>query len=200
MNLHPIDKPFGQRYNDKELEQFIVFLILDRANLYETVCKAYDILAASGFVTRDDIRRASAEDIAACIRAAGHRFPNQSAKYIKEFGDNQIDLRLSTRDQLVDNIKGIGYKLASMFVRNTRGEKTAVIDVHIKAFLQNQGYDIKGMTYFQMEDAFFEIADSMGLNPTDLDLAVWDAYRKGGKKDETYACVENERNRRDGSY
>jgi thermostable 8-oxoguanine DNA glycosylase len=71
-----------------------------------------------------------------------------------------------------------------MFLRNTRGEKMAVIDVHIKTFLRSLGHDIDKMDYFQMEYAFFATAESMGVDPTDLDLAVWDAYRRGNKKGE----------------
>ena len=60
-----------------------------------------------------------------------------------EFSNNTINLRTATRDELVKNVKGIGYKLASMFLRNTRGEEYAVMDVHTKRYLKELGYDTK---------------------------------------------------------
>lgn len=177
MILHPIDRPDGE-YTEEELDRFMVFLLLDRANLYATVCKCFDILAGMKMVTRRQILGTQQADIEAALRAGGHRFPRQTAKAIKDFGYNQINLKTATREELVKGINGIGHKLASMFVRNTRKERVAVIDVHIKRFLQSQGWEIEKMSYYAMEQAFMGIADNLGVDPTSLDLIVWEAYRR----------------------
>ena len=186
-DLHPIDRIDPIR-NDGELEGLMVFCLLDRANLYETVCRCYNILEAYGLVTRRGIRLSTIEQIEMCLRSGGHRFPRQTAASIKAFGDNQIDLRVASRQELVDGIQGIGWKLASMFVRNTRGSEVAVIDVHIKNFLRRCGHEIDSMTYAQMEDLFMSMADSLGVSVIDLDLEIWNASRRGNKKG-----VEDER-------
>lgn len=181
-DLHPIDKP-GHPYTDEELEGFMVFCLLDRANLYETVCKCYNILEVSGLITRKGIQKSTVERIEICLRSGGHRFPKQTAASIKAFGDNFTDLRIASRQDLVDNIKGIGWKLASMFIRNTRGIGVAVLDVHIKNFLKRiyPEKDIDKTSYAELENLFMSIADSLGVSVIDLDLEIWNASRRGNK-------------------
>ena len=179
--MHPIDRIDMVR-TDEELEGLMIFCLLDRANLYETVCRCYNILEAYGLVTRKGIQVTAVEQIEMCLRSGGHRFPKQTAESIKAFGDNQIDLRVASRQDLVDNVKGIGWKLASMFVRNSRKEEVAVVDVHIKNFLRRCGYEIDKMTYSEIENLFMCLADSLGVSVIDLDLEIWNASRHGHQK------------------
>jgi len=173
-NLHPIDKPFG-KYTQEELEKFMVFCILDRAQPYKKVCDAFDALEKNGLIYRISLRNAEAEGIAKVLKATGYRFPNQTARFLHDFGSNPIDLQTSTRDELVKNILGIGMKLGSMFVRNTRHAKVAVIDIHIKRYLQEHG--VTATDYRGQEKAFLEIAEKLGRDPGELDLEIWEERR-----------------------
>src|SRR3989304_4425917 len=134
--LHNIDRPLeGSKYNDLELDEFMVFCILDTACPYEMVCKVFDALRESGMTTRKGIMHWREDMIEKTLKKAGYRFPKQHASRIKKFGYSSIDLRTATRKELVDDITGIGMKLASMFLRNTRGKDYAVIDVHTERWL-----------------------------------------------------------------
>lgn len=71
-------------------------------------------------------------------------------------------------------------KLASMFLRNTRGIKYAVLDVHTKRWLQKRGYG--NLSYEKLEQAFLNEARKMRKDPIKLDLEIWQKYRSGRKK------------------
>jgi thermostable 8-oxoguanine DNA glycosylase len=174
-NLHPIDRPNG-KYSDKELDKFLIFCMLDRAQPYAKVCKAFDALSKEGIVSRTVLEFTSVEEIASILKSTGYRFPNQTARFLHEFGKNQIDLKTATRDDLVKNIKGIGPKLASMFLRNTRGAVMAVLDIHTRRWMAEKGYDPK-MPYDKLEAAFIEEAKKLGKDPRTLDLEIWEERR-----------------------
>ena len=73
------------------------------------------------------------KQLAKKLKNLGHRFPNARARYIVEARKqkNLIKKILNqkneqeTREWLVKNIKGIGYKEASHFLRNTGFENIA---------------------------------------------------------------------------
>lgn len=184
MSLHQIDKPSGG-YTKKELDEFMVFCILDTAVSYEMVCKTFNGLRKNGMTTRRGIRKFRIRDIEGRLKHEGYRFPSQHAKRIKAFGDNPINLSTATRDELVKNVNGIGMKLASMFLRNTRGEEHAVLDVHTLRWLKkNYGFsdkEFKKMTYNEKEEYFKKASEFLGKTTTQLDLEIWEANRIGNR-------------------
>jgi N-glycosylase/DNA lyase len=164
-----------------DLDRMMVFCILDRAQPYEKVCKAFDTLSKANMTTRLGLLNHSYAEITAALKISGHRFPNQTAKFLKGFGESNIDLRIATRDELIQNLSGIGYKLASMFLRNTRGEEYAVLDVHVKRWLEERGFDPKAQ-YKDLEKVFCYLAKGMGKTPYELDMEIWQERRIGNKK------------------
>ena len=148
-----------KRYSDEDLERMMVFCLLDRAMSYEKVCAAFDYLDNVGLTIRESMKKFSFDKIEAHLKKAGMRFPRQTAGFLISFGWNTIDLRNSSREQLVEGIDGIGYKLASMFLRNTRGTNFAIIDVHIKRWLKENG--ILGKNYKKSEDNFIRKAKEL---------------------------------------
>jgi len=185
--LHNIDRPLeGSKYKALELDEFMVFCILDTACPYEMVCKAFDELKEMGMTTRKEIIKWREDMIENALRRAGYRFPKQHAGRIKKFGYSSIDLRTATREELVDNITGIGMKLASMFLRNTRGEEYAVIDVHTDRWLEKElrAFDQwkPRMSYEEKEKAFINLAKIIGKTPKELDLEIWQKMRIGNRK------------------
>ena len=147
---------------------------------YEKVCKAFDALDSIGLTSRPAIREVPLEAIVNALRGAGFRFPNQTGSFIKKFGDNPIDLNVATRDEIARSIPGIGMKLASMFLRNTRKENHAVIDVHIKRYLGERGLLTK--SYLQNEINLKNIAQQMGISVAELDFNIWEERRIGNRK------------------
>ncbi len=181
--LHQIDRPNGKYKKIVDLERFLVFCILDTACTYKMVCNTFDYLERFDMTTRKGIKNATEDKIRGVLQVAGYRFPSQHAKRIKAFGDNEIDLRKTSREELVKNVKGIGMKLASFFLRNTRDIEYAVLDVHTLRWLRaNHNFSDKiwkRMTY-QDKETFFRLdAERLGKGVMELDLEIWNKYRVG---------------------
>jgi N-glycosylase/DNA lyase len=80
----------------------------------------------------------SEKDIAKKLKKLGYRFPNTRAKYISEsiqcldfLKKIQSYNHENIRNWLINDVKGIGYKEASHFLRNIDFDNYAIIDFHI---------------------------------------------------------------------
>jgi thermostable 8-oxoguanine DNA glycosylase len=161
--------------NDSELERALIFCLIDKMMPYDKVCKTLKALEKNFCVTRNGIKEKTTAEISNILKSAGYRFPNKTAQFIKEFGDSNIDLRKASREELT-KIKGMGMKLASLFLRETRGEEVAVLDVHTLRWLKER--NLLGKTYVESEQNFANEAKKLKVSVRDLDLAIWEAYRK----------------------
>jgi len=117
------------------------------------------------------------KDLAKKLRILGHRFPNARAKYIAEARKHKNSLR-TDRQWLVRNIKGLGYKEASHFLRNIGHEDCAIIDFHIIDILVKHNIIQKPKTlnateYLKIEKKLKKLADELNLNLSELDLYLW---------------------------
>ena len=134
----------------------------------------------------------SKEEIASKLKEYGHRFPNARAEYIvdsKKCKEKLCEVikfhdKKALRDWIVNNIKGLGYKEASHFLRNIGFDDFAIIDFHIIDILEE--YCIisrpKTMTkskYFEIENKLRDLAEDTGLSLAELDLYLW--YLETGK-------------------
>ena len=127
------------------------------------------------------------------LKRLGHRYPNTRAKYIVKARKYKNSLKevISSfnvedelREWLVKNIKGIGYKEASHFLRNIGYTNFAIIDFHITDLLARYKLLEKPKTltkkeYFKIENLLREIAEKSNLNLAELDLYLW--YMETGK-------------------
>lgn len=130
----------------------------------------------------------------------GVRFCNNKSKYIVEVkkrfiknGEiniieplNQFEYNRDTRDWLVANIKGLGYKEASHFLRNIgMGQGLVILDRHILKNLVEYGAitdipkTISKKRYFEIEDKMLAFSKVVGIPPENLDLLFW--YKQTGK-------------------
>ena len=120
------------------------------------------------------------------LKAAKYRFYNKraaytvNARYIRKNIKKLIaeNDHFALREYLVDNIKGVGYKEASHFLRNIGIFDFAILDKHILKLMKDYGYinDIKLNTrkdYLEKEKIFNSIASVYGLMPGVLDLYLW---------------------------
>jgi len=128
------------------------------------------------------------EDICACIRRHGHRFHNNKAAYIVE-ARKHLDIKSDimriakssqqeAREYLVSNIKGLGYKEASHFLRNVGYFDLAILDRHILRLMREHGLigDYGALTpkkYIEIEKVFRSLAHELGMNAAELDLVMW---------------------------
>ncbi len=126
-------------------------------------------------------------ELANKLKELGHRFPNTRAKYIVEarkFAHNlkQILEKFldgkSARDWLVRNVKGLGMKEASHFLRNIGYPDVAIIDYHIIDLLVREGLIERPRTltkkkYLEIEKLLESIARKLGVSLGELDLYLW---------------------------
>ena len=125
-------------------------------------------------------------ELAKKLKGLGHRYPNARAKYIVEARRYKDSLKTiikqfnetELRDLLIKNIKGIGCKETSHFLRNIGYKNSAIIDFHIIDLLVR--YKIikrpKTLTktkYLEIENKLKEIAKKTNLNLAELDLYLW---------------------------
>ena len=127
------------------------------------------------------------DQLAKKLKELGHRFPSTRAKYIVEARKKigEIDKVLHSeltekekREWLAKNIKGLGYKEASHFLRNIGYKNLAIIDFHVVDVLVRYGLIKKPKTltkrkYLEIEDVLKKIADRVGLSLAELDLYLW---------------------------
>ena len=92
--------------------------------------------------------------------------------------------RNTIREWLVNNIKGIGYKEASHFLRNIGFDDYAIIDFHIIDILtrykiiEKPKY-LSKKKYLEIEEILRKIAKQTNLTLAELDLYLW--YMETGK-------------------
>jgi N-glycosylase/DNA lyase len=133
------------------------------------------------------------EELVNKFKEFGYRFPNIRAKYIIEARNYISELEsiinsnineMKLREWVVKNVKGIGYKEASHFLRNIGYKNLAIIDFHIVDLLVK--YDLiqkpKSMTkkkYLEIENVLKQIGREVSLDMAKLDLYLW--YKETGK-------------------
>jgi len=135
----------------------------------------------------------SVEDIRRMMVIAKVRFPKTKAKYISSMMEKFPDIvkvvntfgSKEARELLVKNIKGLGYKEASHFLRNTGRDDVAILDRHILRWLKGKGYldripkTLTRKKYMEVESIMEEIASEEKMRLSELDLHIW--YSKTGK-------------------
>ena len=123
----------------------------------------------------------------------GYRFPNVRSQYIFEAREKKEKLMEkiknlrnedNLRDWIVKNIKGIGYKEASHFLRNIGYMDYAIIDFHIIDLLVKHNLIEKPKTltkrkYLDIESILKSIGKKLNLTMGELDLYLW--YMETGK-------------------
>jgi N-glycosylase/DNA lyase len=125
------------------------------------------------------------------LKKEGHRFHPQRAEYIclaRKFLNIKDKLKgkddFSAREWIVKNIKGLGYKEASHFLRNVGYKHLAILDRHILAVMSKEKYISMPKTltrkrYLDIEKVFNQLAKQLKMSSAELDLYVW--YIKTGK-------------------
>ncbi|MEM4261060.1 MAG: N-glycosylase/DNA lyase [Candidatus Woesearchaeota archaeon] len=150
-------------------------------------------------IGRQGFRNYTFEKLREYIIKNKHRFHNNKAKYIvlarknkniKEIiisiiKKNDYENQLNAREWLVKNIKGLGYKEASHFLRNVGYFNLAILDRHILRLLHKNKI-IRGIPksltkskYLKIEKKFRELAKQLKMSESELDLYMW--YMKTGE-------------------
>jgi len=128
------------------------------------------------------------------------RFKNKKTSYIisarNQFLNNgKISIKsiikkfrnpMDAREWLIKNVKGIGYKEASHFLRNIGfGENFAILDRHILKNLKSLGVinsipkNLSRKKYIQVEEKMKKLSEKMNIPLSLLDLLLW--YKETGE-------------------
>ena len=140
----------------------------------------------------DKFLKISVEELAKKLKDLGHRYPNTRARYISKSANYNESLKENIcslkgdnlREWLVKNIKGLGYKEASHFLRNIGFDNYAIIDFHIIDILVKNNLIKRPKTltknkYLEIENILRNLAKKLNLSLAELDLYLW--YIETGK-------------------
>jgi N-glycosylase/DNA lyase len=146
----------------------------------------------------DKFTRLTQKELSRELKKLGYRFYNKRAEYIFEARKHSPGFRhriiklveeggtRHAREWLVQNVKGIGYKEASHFLRNVGYKDVAILDRHILRVLHANGLipsmpksGLDRSTYLKYENLMRIMSFKVRLNLAALDLYLW--YLQTGK-------------------
>ncbi|MEW6556397.1 MAG: N-glycosylase/DNA lyase [Elusimicrobiota bacterium] len=177
---------------DDEIFNELVFCLLTPQSKARTCWDVVVNLNKKGLLWNGDINHIRNELV-------GVRFKNKKALYIVEarklFSNNgkiviKSKLKLfndtyKLREWLVRNVKGLGFKEASHFLRNIGlGKNMAILDRHILKNLYLLGVidevpnSLSKKRYFEIENKMMKFASEINIPMNYLDLLLW--YKETG--------------------
>jgi N-glycosylase/DNA lyase len=129
----------------------------------------------------------SEKDLSLKLKSLGYRYPNTRASYIVLAREhkpklvailNQFEDELELRDWIAKNVKGLGYKEASHFLRNIGYKNCAIIDFHIadlltESELMQKPKSFSKKTYLETENILRALARQTKIDLARLDLYLW---------------------------
>ena len=178
-------KAFREK-DDLEWFSELCFCLLTANSKAESAINIQNELGIKGFVEYNE------EEVKKVIRNNNHRFHNNKARFIVN-ARQYLEVKKivqkkgekEAREWLVNNIKGMGWKEASHFLRNVGYLNVAILDRHILRIMKENGMikEIpKGWTkqkYHDIEEKLYGIAKELNMEPGKLDMYMW--YMKTGK-------------------
>ncbi len=177
----------GKSKDDFRIFQEFVFCLLTPQSKAEVCWRAVESLVDKGLLLKGDTYQIERE-------LNGVRFRRNKARYIVEarekfFKNNFFKLLKvlrsfkraeEQREFLVKNIKGMGYKEASHFLRNIGwGLNLAILDRHILRCLNELGIishipdSLSRRSYLHIEELFREFSTSVDIPFAHLDFVFW---------------------------
>jgi len=166
--------------SDKRWFSELCFCILTANSSAMLGIRIQEKLGENGFLTLPLM------DLTRKLKAMGHRFYRKRAEYI--VGARGLRLKetirsfpseAKAREWLVKNVRGIGYKEASHFLRNVGYNNVAILDRHVLRTLNKAGVieripqQLSRSNYLSIERKLKEIAREADLTLAELDLYLW---------------------------
>ncbi len=173
---------FAGKGNDQWFSE-LCFCLLTANSKAQTALQIQSELGAKGFLCKSE------EEISTCIKRNKHRFHNNKARFICEARGFKkiksiIQKEEDPRGWLVKNIKGLGFKESSHFLRNVGYKDYAIVDRHILNLLVDNGYleekpTMNKSNYLKIENILEKICKKNKMSQAELDLYLW--FIKTGK-------------------
>ena len=123
----------------------------------------------------------------------GVRFADRKSQYLFEARDKLPKIKenfslspFEQREWLVDNVRGMGMKLASHYLRNVGVFGLAILDVHVQKFMKENWKfhgeigKINKKQYLDNEKEFFRMSKKLKIRPEELDIAIWMMGNRSG--------------------
>jgi len=168
----------------------LCFCLLTANSKAKTALNIQDELGYDGFYNL------SQSDICAAIKRNKHRFHNNKSRFIvgaREHFDIKDKIsklikqksQLDAREWLVQNIKGLGYKESSHYLRNTGHFNLAILDRHVlnlmveNKLLLEKPKSLNRARYLDIEQKLAKVADKLSMSQAELDMYLW--YLKTGE-------------------
>lgn len=144
--------------------------------------------------SRGKLRSASEAQLRKWLRASGCRFYRNKARFIVEarekFNSKKLKEKIlgfrgarKAREWLVKNVKGLGWKEASHFLRNVGFKNVAILDRHVLRALHEHGIidsaKLSPKRYLEIEGKLGRLCGKTRLSQGELDLFLW--FLKTGK-------------------
>jgi len=180
-------KSLGEFASDKELFSELCFCIMTANFNAEKAIKIQTEL-------KEHFSKLPEKKLAERLKQLGHRYPNTRANYISHSQQHSLTLskkldeldEFALREWLVKNIKGLGMKEASHFMRNIGYESVAIIDFHIVDILVEHGLikkpknkSMSKKQYLEIEEILRSLGQKTSLTLAELDIYLW--YVETGK-------------------
>lgn len=189
---------------EERMDDFRIVHIMDSPKWYEEL--VYCLLTAyasarmgqkcvDALLCDDILMNGSLNEVSGCLISEGHRFAKIRAEYIYNTRHlaSTIKQKIQSfnetrkaRDWLATNIKGLGLKEASHYLRNVGYFDLAILDRHILANMNEheiidhpKNKSLTRKRYLEYEEKLQLVADKLNVLPGELDLYMW--YRKTGK-------------------
>jgi N-glycosylase/DNA lyase len=178
----------GNRHLDKD-NKFIELcfcILVANSNLEKT--KAIWEKIGNGFL------ELSKEDLTKELKRHGYRFYNLRSQFIVEAREkiDEIENALkmkdeeATRNWLKENIKGLGWKESSHYLRNLGYKNFGILDTHVVSMMHRHGLIdniLKSLSsrkvYFSMEEKLKKISKTLKMSMAELDFYMF--YLDSGK-------------------
>jgi len=173
-------KEFQKEKSDDEIFKELAFCLLTPQSKAKTCWTAIEKLAERNLLFSDSD---SIRPLLSCVR-----FGNNKAKYIVNarniFNETMKRIRANQkpeelRDYLVENVRGMGYKESSHFLRNIGFLDFAILDRHILKNLKKYGVikevpkSLTPKRYLEIEEKMKEFSNAVKIPLSHLDLLFW---------------------------
>lgn len=171
---------------DEAIFEELCFCLFTAGSSARTGLKSIDAI-------RDILMTGSMEKLSEHLKGI-HRYGKRRAEYVvlaREFVQCELDFKLKgtiesfcggaegRRDFIVQNIKGLGYKESSHFLRNIGFRGYAILDRHILRNLRRFGVTAETSTpsskkrYLKVEEQMKAFAEEIDIDFDDLDFVFW---------------------------
>lgn len=171
---------FSKKSNEEWFSE-LCFCILTANSKAKTAINIQNELKCKGFLNLNE------KQLSDCIKKNKHRFHNNKAKYIVEarkFSNikdilKQYKTSKEKRNFIIKNIKGLGYKEASHFLRNVGYFDLAILDRHVLNLLVENNYikekpkSLNKKNYEEIELILEEISKKLKMSQAELDMYLW---------------------------